>query len=115
MSFADLQAQVRDARTRVSLDDIHDRGGPSPNWIRRIVRARPSDWWDIRPGTLAEIDHGFAWPDGTAADLYYQDTERQITVRDVDELAQLLGDHVLAEIVTRLRIGVGLADAPQSA
>lgn len=79
-----------------------------------MMRAKPTEEWDIRPGTLGELDAGFDWEPGTAAELYYRVAEREITVRDVGEFAELLGEYVTNALATRLRIGVELADAPQA-
>jgi len=114
VSFAHLQTQIRVERGRHGLDEIKQNGGPSPNWIRRMMQARPGQEWPIRPGTLGEVDAGFGWDDGTAAELYYRTAEREVTVRDVPGFAQLLGEYVINGLATRLRIGVELADAAEA-
>lgn len=116
MGLADLAAGVRAARTHQTLDDIHDKGGPSPNTVGRLSRFDPGvdEPWPLRPATLAELDAGIdGWSEGDAQRLYdIPATRPGVVVTDVDQLADAVSARVAEALVARLRVRLDLADAP---
>src|SRR5688500_16918193 len=112
MALEHLRAAVLDARTEHELEAIHDRGGPSAGWIRRLENYRDGEpAWRVRPATLKSLDVGLQWEPGTARALYDERPERTVVVRDVEHLAQILADRLVDRLVDGMRLRFELADA----